>query len=179
MFIAKQLKDKNVCEYLLYMWQVEDTIRAFGADIEAIKAQYISRFQFEPEQERLETQWMSDLIDMMRQEGVMQSGHLQMNKGTLILLTDRHNELLSDEDERAYAAAYYRALPFIVELRAKARNTNDQQTEEKPELEACFDALYGVMMLRLQKKEISKETQTALAHISHLLALLAEKYKQQ
>lgn len=179
MFIAKQLKDKNVCEYLLYMWQIEDTIRAFAADKEAIKEQYVSRFQYDEEQQRLEAQWLSDLTDMMRQEGVMQTGHLQMNKGTLILLTDRHNELLADEDERQYAAAYYRALPFIVELRAKARGQKDQATEEKPELEACFDALYGVMMLRLQKKEISKETETAIAHISHLLALLAQKYKQE
>ena len=46
MFIAKELKDKNICEYLLYMWQIEDTIRAYQLDLDRIKAEYVSRFQY-------------------------------------------------------------------------------------------------------------------------------------
>ena len=34
MYIAEQLKKKSVAEYLLYMWQVEDTLRAYGLDAE-------------------------------------------------------------------------------------------------------------------------------------------------
>ena len=30
MKIARQLKDNNIAEYLLYMWQLEDTLRAYG-----------------------------------------------------------------------------------------------------------------------------------------------------
>ena len=29
MFVANELRKKNIAEYLLYMWQIEDTIRAF------------------------------------------------------------------------------------------------------------------------------------------------------
>ncbi|MBR2242341.1 MAG: DUF4924 family protein, partial [Prevotella sp.] len=28
MYIAKELRKKNIAEYLLYMWQVEDLLRA-------------------------------------------------------------------------------------------------------------------------------------------------------
>ena len=163
MFIAKQLKEKNVCEYLLYMWQVEDTIRAFGCDLERIERDYVSRFPEEQREE--ETKWMGYLIDMMREEGVMENGHLQMNKGTLSLLTDKHLELLDDPKQSDYAAAYYRALPFIVELRAHG-------DKDKPELETCLEALYGVMLLRMQKKEVSDETNRAIKHISDMLRLL-------
>lgn len=37
MYISQQLKQQNIAEYLLYMWQVEDLIRANGFDIERIK----------------------------------------------------------------------------------------------------------------------------------------------
>jgi len=171
MFIAKQLRDSNICEYLLYMWQVEDTIRAFGLDIDKLQSQYLCKFQLEPEQQRQEVQWYTDLIAMMRQEGCQQSGHLQMNRGTLSLLTDLHAEILRSPKHPFYSAAYYKALPFIVELRARGDG-------DKPEIETCLDALYGVMMLRLRQQEVSPETQTALQHITHMLVMLSDAYKK-
>ena len=45
-----------------------------------------------------------------------------------------------------------------------------------PELETCFDAMYGVWMLKLQKKEVSEDTQKAVKAISDLLAMLAGYY---
>lgn len=174
MQIARQLKEKNICEYLLYMWQLEDTLRAYDCNAERITTEYVSRFP--QEQQKDEAEWLGHLATMMHDEGVTQHGHLQINKGTLSLLTDRHLELLQDPKESDYSAAYYRALPFIVELRARQRNTDG---EPRPELETCLEALYGVMLLRLQKKEINQETATALGHISSLLALLARKYRTE
>ena len=62
MKIAQQLKAKNIAEYLIYMWQVEDLIRANGCDIDKIRENIISRY---PEEERpaLE-EWYGNLIDM-------------------------------------------------------------------------------------------------------------------
>ena len=37
MFISKQLKQQNIAEYLIYMWQVEDLIRAYGCNVEQIR----------------------------------------------------------------------------------------------------------------------------------------------
>ena len=167
MKIARQLKDKNECEYLLYMWQVEDTIRAMNCDTDRIKNEYIPGFQFSDEDEKAETEWFENLIGMMREEGCTERGHLQINKGTLALLTDLHQQLLRSPKHPFYSAAYYKALPYIVELRARG-------DKEVGELETCLNALYGVMLLRLQKREVSKDTQQAVTTISHLLALLAE-----
>ena len=40
MFISRQLKQQNIAEYLIYMWQVEDLIRAYKCDLETIRQQY-------------------------------------------------------------------------------------------------------------------------------------------
>ena len=155
------------------MWQLEDTLRAYGCDADRLRNEYVSRFSAEGDEREREAMWLENLCTMMREEGVTQNGHLQMNKGTLSLLTDLHLELLQSPKHPFYSAAYYKALPFIVELRAR----NGQK--EAPELETCFEALYGVMLLRLQQKPIGKETQEALSHITHLIALLDDAWNKE
>lgn len=170
MYISQQLKQQNIAEYLLYMWQIEDLIRAYGFDIEKIKASIVDPYPVTEEQKKELLQWYTDMINMMHDEGVMEKGHIQINKNIIVWLTDLHLQLLRSPKYPYYSAAYYKALPFIVELRAKGAD------KDVPELETCFDAMYGVLMLKLQKKEISAETQKAIKVISDLLAILADYY---
>ena len=160
MYIASRKHKENIAEYLLYMWQIEDLIRANGLDIDLIKANVIDRFNLDPSQEKEMIEWYESLIDMMRRENVEKSGHLQLNKNVIIQLTDLHLALLKDPRFPKYTAEFYKTLPFIVELRAKAG--------DKPlgEIETCFNALYGMLMLRLQSKEITPETKNAITQIS-------------
>ena len=44
------------------------------------------------------------------------------------------------------------------------------------EIETCLDALYGIMMLRMQKKEISPETEHAIKEISTFIGMLSDYY---
>ena len=173
MKIARHLKDTNIAEYLLYMWQLEDTLRAYGCDADRLRQEYVARFELTDDERRAEEQWLADLCSMMREEGKVEQGHLQMNIGTLSLLTDLHLQLLQSSKHPFYAAAYYKALPFIVELRARSGRT------DLPELENCFEALYGVMLLRLQHKAVTPQTQEAVTHISHMLALLADAWRKE
>lgn len=173
MLIARQKRHENIAEYLLYMWQVEDLIRANKLDINLIKQNIIGKFE-QPEAVKKEMQdWYEGLIAMMHQEHAESFGHLQINKNVILDLTRLHNELLKLPEEAAYSATYYKTLPFIVELRAKSDHKDEY------ELETCFSALYGLLLLRIQHKEISAETQAAISQISALLKLLAEKYKEE
>lgn len=173
MYIAQQLKEKNIAEYLIYMWQVEDLIRANDLDIDKIEQNIISQYQGGEDVHRALKTWYENLIGMMREEHVVEKGHLQINKNVIINLTDLHNKLLSSPKYPFYSGAYYKALPFIVELRNKNEQKND------PELETCFEALYGVMLLKLQKKAISTGTAKAIEAITSLLSLLANYYEQR
>ena len=109
MFISPQLKDKNIAEYLLYMWQIEDLIRANQCDIEQIKSKVIMPSQLSDENKLKEIQWFDELIQMMHREGVMEKGHLQINKNVITWLTDLHLRLLKSPKFPYYEAAYYKA----------------------------------------------------------------------
>lgn len=173
MLIAKTLKDENISEYLLYMWQVEDMIRANSLDIEKIDTQIVSKFD-QPEETKKEIrEWYENLIDMMRREDVAEKGHLLINKNIISELTELHSKLLKSFKETDYSTTYYKTLPFIVELRSKSPD------KDIPELETCFAALYGYLLMRLQKKEISGETQAAISQISSFLRILSQKYKEE
>lgn len=170
MIIASQKHKENIAEYLLYMWQIEDIIRANNLDIDRITASVIDRFQLTDAQRKEMVEWYESLIDMMRREGVEKTGHLQLNKNVIIQLTDLHLALLKDPRFPEYTAEFYKTLPYIVELRAKAGDT------PVGEIETCFNALYGMLMLRLQGKEITPDTLDAVAQISKFLAILAKDY---
>ena len=173
MLIASRKKKENIAEYLLYMWQIEDLIRANKLDIDLIQQHIIDRFDQLEEVKKEIREWYESLIDMMRREGVQEKGHLQLNKNTVLELTDLHLRLLKSPKEPFYGAAFYKTLPYIVELCGKSGE------EKQNEIETAFSALYGVLLLRLQGKEISPGTQEAVKQISQFLALLADKYKQE
>ena len=69
MFIAQDLRKSNIAEYLLYMWQVENIIRAFDCSLSRIRKEYIERFEYDEEQQEELTDWYGNLIRMMNQEG--------------------------------------------------------------------------------------------------------------
>lgn len=169
MFIAKSIREKSVVEYLLYMWQMEDLIRAYGCSLTRIRREYIDRFEYTDQQKDEEEDWFGDLIRMMNQEGKREKGHLAINEVLLQDLGDLHVRLLQSTRFPFYSAEYYRVLPFIVELRQKG-------DKEIREVETCLNALYGVMLLRMRQKPISPETAHAIKAITTFLGMLSDYY---
>lgn len=169
MFIAKSIREKSVVEYLLYMWQMEDLIRAYGCSLTRIRREYIDRFDYTDQQKDEEEDWFGDLIRMMNQEGKREKGHLAINEVLLQDLGDLHVRLLQSTRFPFYSAEYYRVLPFIVELRQKG-------DKEIGEVETCLNALYGVMLLRMRQMPISPETAHAIKAITTFLGMLSDYY---
>lgn len=172
MFVQKELRAKNIAEYLLYMWQVEDMIRAAGLDSDRLYDAVIKTSGRSDDECREWKQWYEDLIEMMRAEGKTQSGHLQINENVLILLEDLHQRLLDSHKQPEYRDLYYKALPFIVEFRAKNHST------QNAELRDCFNMLYGVWLLRVQGKEVSASTAQAVKAVSAFMGKLAVLYRE-
>ena len=172
MFVQKELREKNIAEYLLYMWQVEDMIRAAGLDSDRLYKTVI-KSSGRSEADCAEwKQWYDDLIEMMRVEGKTEQGHLQINENVLMLLEDLHARLLDSHKQPEYRDFYYKALPFIVEFRAK---NHEQQNEE---LRDCFNMLYGVWLLKVQGKPVSAGTEQAVKAVSAFIGKLAVLYRE-
>ena len=146
------LKKNNIAEYILYLWQIEDYLRAFPEQAEA-------------------NQELHDLSDMMHQENIMESGHLQLANNALSELEDLHTDLL--DQEATYRAAMLRLTPALNLLKAKT----DRPTMS--DIEACLILLYQVMLLRLKKSPISSETEQVQKQATQLLQYLSKTYKEQ
>lgn len=171
MFISQQLRKENIAEYVLYMWQVEDIIRAYGCNLSLLRKEYISRFDYTEEQREEMTDWYGNLIRMINQEGCREKGHLQVNKIVVQQMAELHARLLDSPKFPFYSAECYKVLPFIVELRSKG----DKETGE---IETCLNALYGTMLLRLQHKDITPNTANAVKEITTFLGMLSDYYKK-
>ena len=170
MFISQQLRKKSIAEYVLYMWQVEDLIRAYGCSLSRIKNEYVSQFSDYTDEQRSElVDWYGDLIRMINQEGKREKGHLQINQIVVQDVSDLHAQLLQSSKFPFYNAEDYKVLPFIVELRNRG-------SKDVGEIETCLNALYGTMMLRLQKKPISPETAHAVKEITTFIGMLSDYY---
>lgn len=143
-------KKDNIAEYILYLWQMEDFLRAFPQQAEA-------------------TTELHELNEMMHREGIIESGHLQLAANALNELEELHAQLL-DEDAM-YRAAIMRLQPSLNLLKAKT----DRPTMS--DIEACLLLLYQIMMLRLQKKEITPETAQVQQQATQLLQFLSKTYR--
>ena len=94
MYTASEKKRENIAEYLLYMWQIEDLIRAYDLDLDRIEHEIIDKYTgLDSEGRKALYEWYESLIDMMRREGVEKKGHLQINQNVIIALDDLHRRL--------------------------------------------------------------------------------------
>jgi hypothetical protein len=172
MLIAREKRRENVAEYILYMWQIEDMIRAYNFDIDKIDANIVQKYDQPAEVKAKIREWYVDLIITMKEEGITESGHLPMVSDLMDDIYNFHLKLLDSPQETKYREVFNWADASIKEFRKKLnqKNAND--------LEVCFIALYGLLLMRLKGQKVSDETTHAMQHFSNLLALLAGKYKQ-
>jgi hypothetical protein len=170
MLIATHLKKNNICEYLLYMWQIEDLIRASHFNISLLNRNLIDKMTFNNDSERkVVYEWYESLIEMMLSEQIKEKGHLQINKNVMSDLTDFHFLLLKSNVNPAYNAKYVHVLPLINQFRMKSEaNVSD--------IELCFNFQYGVLMLKLKQENISQETLKTQEEIAKFMVLLAKDY---
>ncbi|MFC2119104.1 DUF4924 family protein [Bacteroidota bacterium] len=171
MIIAKEKRYTNIAEYILYMWQIEDIIRAYKFDIDEIEKNIISKYD-QPENILKEIRyWYISLIEMMTSEEIRETGHMQIINTTVMDLYSFHLQLLKNNNEKKYIQVYESAKENIGDFESKLEQTGEN------EIQTCLTALYAILLMRLQKKEIYKETENAIQSFSNLLALLSEKYK--
>ncbi len=171
MTTADKLRADHIVNYLLYMWQIEDLIRACDLDPDKVHTSLIAQYQVEGAEAEELTRRYSELIEMMLVEGLRESGHLNVNRIVLMQLEELHRSLLANAKEQLYASIYYQILPYIVGL----RSSSEQQ--DKGEIEILLEALYGYSLLRLQGKPVSQDTTEALSRVGNFLTLLSERYK--
>ncbi len=170
MFIAREKLKTNVVEYILYMYHIEDVIRANNFEVEKLESNVISKYSL-PEKETNEVRtWYSDLIAQMDRDDVKEVGHIKAIQELILNLNDLHIQLINTLSESIYLEQYQIASPIIKELKNKMMHA------ELTEMEVCFNGLYGFMLLKMKGNAITQETTDAISVFSQLLRLLSKKY---
>ncbi len=172
MIIAQEKRKSNIAEFILYMWQVEDLIRAAKFDLGRVDEIVISKFELPRETLDQIRTWYSNLITLMAEEKIVSRGHMSFLNNLVRELNDLHLRLLRSAEETKYQDLYRAARPNIKSFLEKSTETFSS------EIEACLTGLYGYLMLRLQQTEVSGETSDAMTSFSNLLAGLSTRFHE-
>lgn len=170
MITAQQKKKENIAEYILYLFQIEDLIRAFQFDVKIIEAQLVSQYKVE-EGKRLEIlQWYKNLCSMMEKEGIREKGHLQFLSNQINELNEIHLKLMETGLNKEYSGVFQSVSGLITELNLKGNSV-------KNDIQISLDAIYGFLLLKMQQKNVTAETTEAIKRISNWLGLLSKLYR--
>ena len=173
MDIAQATRKENIAEYILYLWQLEDLLRALQFSPEAIYSQLVAPREVDEEQKHIYLLWYMDIVNLLRKEDKEESGHLEH---TLHLIADMHNlhlQLMHNPIGEHYRSTFARLLPQLPQLRTMIKK------EEISDTEICFRALYAAMLYRIKgdakRAEAIKDT---IELVSPVVAELADMYRK-
>ncbi len=170
MIIALSKRKENIAEYILYLWQVEDMLRALQFSPEAIYTTLVARCEGTDEQQRENIfNWYMQIVELLQKEGKSEKGHIDH---TLHLIADIHNlhlQLLKLPVGEHYRSTFATLQPTLPRLR------DILDHDEISDTELCFRALYAAMLYRL-KGERASVVEDTLAVVSPVIAELAAIY---
>lgn len=170
MIIAEQKRKENIAEYLLYMYQIEDMIRANKLDLDSIEQTLISKFDVPYGVKRDMREWYKSLIGMMREEQKEAAGHLAILENLSDQMHEMHHEILKKGIDSAYKEVYEKAKANIEALRMRSGHSRDN------DIQVALNGLYGLLILRLKKSQITEDTLKAFGTIQDLVAELSSRY---
>ena len=106
----------------------------------------------------------------MDKEGIGNSGHLQFLTNHITVLNDFHLRILKNELSPDYSRSFNSCIRIINEFRLKGNPAAN-------DVETCINGIYGYLLLKIQKKEVSSATEDAVRQFGKLLGLLSALYK--
>ena len=171
MDIAQSKRKENIAEYILYLWQIEDLLRALQFSPEAIYSQLVAPRQIEEEQKHVYLLWYMDIVNLLKKEDKEESGHLEH---TLHLIGDMHNlhmQLMQNPVGEHYRVTFARLAPQLPMLRTLVKK------EDVCDTEICFRALYAAMLYRIKgDKKRAEAINDTIELVSPVVAELAAMY---
>jgi len=172
MFVAQQKEQNNIAEYIIYMYQLEDLIRAYKFDIDTIREKIIQPQVKSASLEAEAVKWYEDIIEEMKSRNLERKGHLHRIGEVITELIYLHNTLKDVVEDQKYLDLLNAAEDNIEAFRGKS------DLKELHLVEVCFQALYMKLLLKLQGKEIAAESENAFDTMRILLAYLTKGYHQ-
>ena len=170
MLVAKQKRKENIAEYVLYLYQIEDLIRAFQFDMDLIQKKLVANYRADEKTSVEIADWYNNLVVMMEKEGIREKGHLQFLANLIGDINEFHMKLMETGTEKVYVQTFKSVAGLISELKQKNKIA-------KNDIQLGFDTVYGFLLLKMKKAEISAGTENAVKQLSGWLSILSKLYK--
>ena len=173
MYIAQSKRKDNIAEYILYLWQLEDLLRALQFSPEAIFSQLVAtQAASDPEKQNNLLLWYMDVGNLLREEGKEVSGHLDHTLHLIGDLQSYHEQLLVSDAGVRYRELFSRLKPELPGLREMISQENIS------DIELAFRALYAAMLYRI-KGDKTKESSISdvIELVSPLIGELARIFR--
>ncbi|MFM8596507.1 MAG: DUF4924 family protein [Flavobacteriales bacterium] len=166
------LKESNIAEYLLYIFQIEAMVRSLSLDIDLIEKQLLLPASKSPEEFQLHQQWYASLLAEFNRRGLQKEGHIEEVEEVLMELVYLHNTLLTIVNDEKYKALCEQAQPDLIEFKKRSNMAQRQ------DVEALLHAMFMKLQLKMKQQEISPETEAAFDLFRIQLAYLSRAYQQ-
>ena len=171
MYIAIEKRRENIAEYILYLWQLEDLLRALQMSPEAVYSQLVKTQGLNADKEQALLVWYMDIVNLLRGEGKVESGHLQHTEHLIHDLYNQHLLLMKLPVGFKYREYFARLEPELSQLRKIIGK------EDISDIELCFRALYAVMLYRIKGEKL-EVIDNVIEFISPVIAELARIFHQ-
>ncbi len=169
MDIARQKRDENIAEYILYIWQLEDLLRAMKFDPRAVFEALVAPRDGTDEWKLSALEWYMEIAELLTKEGKAEGGHLDHTLHLVGEINDLHLMLTEQPVGRCYRELFALLAPSLPALRKTLGR------EEISDIELTFRALYAAMLYRM-KGERAEVTDEVVEMISPVVATLADMY---
>lgn len=169
MDIARQKRDENIAEYILYIWQLEDLMRALKFDPQAVFETLVAPREGADEWKLQALEWYMEIPELLAKEGKAEGGHLDHTLHMIGEMNDLHLMLAEQPVGRKYRELFARLAPSLPALRTTLGR------HDISDIELAFRVLYAAMLYRMKgvHADISDEV---LELVSPVVATLADMY---
>jgi hypothetical protein len=99
MLIAKKKRKENIAEYILYMWQIEDLLRALNFDRDLIFRTLVDPLDLPDDKKQEVLYWYLGIIDLLKEEKKEVAGHNYHSLHVINELNNLHLSLLEKDSK--------------------------------------------------------------------------------
>ena len=167
---AEAKKNENISEYIVHMFKTEDLLRTFEFDLNKITNQVILNVPASDNEKKELILWYAKHIEAMQSQKIIAFGHLKEVNDLIEELFNLHKEFLLNEP--TYKEIALKSEPFILSQTQESKNTITNP------IRVCLNAIYGLLILKLEGKVVDAKQQDMLESFGDLLSFLSYKYKE-
>lgn len=169
MDIARTKREENIAEYVLYIWQLEDLVRALQFNTGTIYSALVSPRNASDEWKTAAMEWYAELAGSLQKEGKAEGGHLDHTLHIIAELDGLHMTLMQQPAGARYRELFGQLAPSLPSLRTTLGD------DGASDMELAFRALYAAMLYRIKgiKGDVADEV---VALVSPVIALLSDIY---